>query len=354
MRSPSALLLSVVALASSAHAAELPAFHGPADCRIAPVKPAPPDNEVSWSGACKDGYADGAGTLNWRAENKAKWKLEATLARGDIAGQATLTSGEATYIGTFKNGVPHGTGYFKSADGDQYEGGVVDGVREGPGQFVHKDGSTYDGHWKQGKRHGYGKAVFAIGGSYEGEWQADHFHGKGKIVYAGSGRVYEGEFVGGRVPGSAALNAEKGEFALKADQPSIGTNILHNRAVGFLPLDVTWQTMSEGQRDLVRSFFPALEDGDEPPYPLKGTRAFYKGISGVYKHFTDVQGTALLHVTVGADGVPKTVKAIGAPDPELGRYLAMVAMAQRFKPAMCRGQPCEMVYPLSLALTVTK
>jgi hypothetical protein len=350
MRSRFVLVLSGILLACHAHAADVPAFHGAADCRIAPIKPAPRDNDISWEGPCKNGYADGRGTLTWRAQDNTKWKLEGTLARGAIAGEATRSSGEATYIGTFRNGVPHGTGYFRYADGDQYEGGVADGLHEGPGLFVQRDGSSYEGYWKQDRRHGYGKAVFSTGGSYVGEWRDDRFHGRGKIVYAGSRHSYEGEFVAGRVRGSAPLTIDKGQFPLKADLPSTGTNILATRAVSLLPLDATWQTLTEPQRNLVRSWYPALEEGDEPPYPLEGRRGFIKAIADVVERLTDHQGAVLLLVTVGADGTPETVKAIDARDAELGRYLAMVAMVQRFKPARCRGHPCAMIYPLRLVL----
>lgn len=53
-----------------------------------------------------------------------------------------------------------------------------------------------------------------------------------------------------------------------------------------------------------------------------------------------------LYVTVGADGVPTTANTYGAPQPELGRYLATIGMMQRFKPARCAGTPCAMIYPL--------
>lgn len=355
MSSPSILLfLSALALAGTAHAADPAVLHGAVGCRIAALEPAPLDNDVSWDGACKNGFAEGKGTITWRARGDTRWKLEGNLVRGEIAGEATRSAGGTTYIGGFRNGVPHGAGYFKYPSGTQYEGGVVDGHPEGPGLAVQPDGSRYEGFWKRGRRDGYGKAVFALGGSYEGEWKDDHFHGKGRIVYAGSGRVYEGEFVGGRRSGSAPLVVEKGQFALKADRPVVGTNILDTRAVGFLPLDATWNTLTESQRDLIRSYYPALEDGDEPPYPLHGTRNLFKQISKVYSHFTDFQGTALLLVTVGANGMPATVKSIGVPNAELGRYLALVAMDQRFKPALCRGQPCEMIYPLKFEFSVTR
>jgi hypothetical protein len=38
--------------------------------------------------------------------------------------------------------------------------------------------------------------------------------------------------------------------------------------------------------------------------------------------------------------------AIGSPRPEITKAVATVAVTGRYKRAVCRGQPCEMIYPL--------
>jgi hypothetical protein len=339
--------------ASLAQGAEPASFLGAPDCRIAPLLPRPADDAVTWSGACKDGYADGKGTLAWQAPGKNKRRLDATLVRGEVEGEGTLVYEGGSYIGTFRQGVPHGAGYFKHTNGDGlYEGGVADGLRDGAGVHIGIDRSTYEGQWKAGKRSGHGKAVFALGGSYEGEWLDGRFHGKGKIVYAGSGRSYEGEFRDGHVAGAAAPDkVEPEQFRLRSESPSTGTMMNRDLVIGFAPLDAVWEALTPAQQELVRGNHPALEAGDDPPYPLKGTRALYKAISDVYQYFLGHEGMVLLYVLVGADGTPKTASAFGAPDEKMGRYLMMLAMGQRFKPAVCRGQPCEMIYPAAYQFT---
>ena len=347
MNALSALFLSTVVLAGSVHAAEAPAYLGEATCRFAPVKPEPTFNRIAWNGGCKDGYADGKGTLEWRTGEAKPRRIQGTMVRGEIAGEATLTYEGGTYIGTFRNGLPHGSGYFKHTDGKGlYEGGVADGLREGMGMHIARDRSTYEGGWKAGKRHGFGKAVFALGGSYEGEWRDGKFSGRGKIVYAASGRVHEGEFRDGRPADAApAPSDDVARFGLKFDRPEAGSRLRADRALGYAPLDAEWAQLTPEQQNQVRNNYPALDERDEPPYPLGGTRAFYKATADVYRKFTDYEGDTLVYVNVGADGVPKTASVIGAPHPDLGRYLSMVAMAQRFKPAVCAGKPCEMIYP---------
>lgn len=349
------LLLLAICLPAAAYAAGTPAWYGEPGCRIAQLEPAPAGDFVKWSGACKDGYANGPGVLEWRAAGQGERKLEGTLSRGVVTGEGTLTSSNGSYIGTFRNGVPHGQGYFKYADGKGlYEGGVVDGERDGKGIFIDTDRSRYEGGWKGGKRDGQGRQTFTLGGSYEGEWKDDKFHGQGTIVYAGSGHRYEGRFEHGHVAGKATEEvADNGQYALKRDQNKHGSRIREDMAVAFLPPELPWGKLSAAEQNLFRSFYPALEAGDEPPFPVDGQRALIEALAKIRDaKFAEATGPLLLYVLVGKDGKPKSVTSIGSPHPDLARYASMAAMAQAFKPAMCRGEPCEMIYPLSLDFTL--
>ncbi|NNG24917.1 MORN repeat-containing protein [Telluria aromaticivorans] len=342
------LLAFIPLLCGLVHAAEPVAYLGKADCRIAPLLPAPVNAAVSWSGACKDGYAEGKGVLEWQVVGDSKRRLEGVLVRGELGGEGTLTYEAGKYIGTLRQGMPHGTGYFEYAKGGQYEGGVVDGRPEGTGVQIALDGSTYQGEWKTGRRHGAGKAVFTLGGSYEGEWRNGRFHGLGKIVYNGSGRTYSGEFVDHRALGATPMpSGDYERFGLRDEYPSVGSHVRRDRVHGAVaPVDATWQALTPEQQNIMRNAYPALDDDDEPPYPLKGTRAFYAGVANLYRKFTDFQGDALVYVTVGADGVPVTTSTYGVKHQEFGRYLSMIAMLQRFKPAQCAGSPCQMIFPI--------
>lgn len=343
------LFLPLLLLGASAHAADL----GKANCRIARLHPPPVDDAVSWSGGCKEGFADGKGVLEWRTQASGKRRVEATLVQGEVTGEATLVTDGGKYIGMLRYGMPHGAGYFASSkDGSRFEGGFVGGRREGHGVWIGQDGSTYEGQWQAGKRHGSGKASFALGGSYEGEWRDGRIHGQGRIVYNG-GRSYAGEFADGRALGAAPRpSGDYEQFGLKEEYPAVGSHLRRNSAIGFAPMNATWQELTPEQQALIRGAYPALDDGDEPPYPLKGTAAWYGDVAKLYRRFTDYRGNALVYVTVGADGKPTTASTFGVPHQEFARYLAMVAMIQRFKPALCAGTPCAMIYPIKFLFTV--
>ncbi|MFL6671818.1 MAG: MORN repeat-containing protein [Massilia sp.] len=350
MPSSRAIFLVSLLYGAASHAQEPQPYIGATDCRIAPVSP-PPAEAVNWSGKCKDGYAEDHGVLEWRAGDKARYSLDATLVRGQIQGEATLKSGDIrTYVGTFRNGVPHGKGYFKNAQ-MQYEGDVVNGKPEGNGVVVYDNGDRYEGQWKDGLRDGSGRITYMLGGSYEGQWKRGKRDGKGVLVYAGSGRRYEGEFTQGRVAGTLPPPKQAAtSYSLKSDLPVVGSNIPYDIARGSdVPLNVGYAELTPEQQRLVRSHFPALEDGDEPPYPLHGVRQFFDLVSKAVGR-SRIEGDLRLWVTVGADGEALSVASVGQVDEKMKYFVAAAAMSVKYKPAVCRGKPCQMLYPFRLRL----
>jgi len=108
-----------------------------------------PNESVNWSGACKDGFAEGPGIAEWSRD-----------------GQFTLR-----YEGSFRAGLLQGTGTMVSAGGDRYSGGYRDGKRDGKGSYSTVVGDAYSGEWRDNKREGMGVLVLADGRRFEGEFR---------------------------------------------------------------------------------------------------------------------------------------------------------------------------------------
>lgn len=344
------LLHSRALLVPLVFAGALPAgaatYLGAADCRIAAVAPAP-SGQLAWNGACKDGYAEGKGTLQW-SNGKEAYTIEGTLVRGEVGGEARLTSASGVYIGTLRQGIPHGQGYFEYANhGGWYEGAIVDGNYEGAGIFLAADRSRYTGYWKAGKRHGFGEETFGLGGSYKGQWENGVFHGRGTMTYAGSGRQYEGEFRQGRIAGLAPLEVDTQRYVMK-DIARVGSHLPEERATSLFPPAVTWENLSEVQKNTLRAMYPALERGDDPPYPLYGTRELYQAVLRQTELHDGVFGKVSVLLVVGADGKPKQANIVATTNAQLAKVVATTMMVQKYKPASCQGKPCEMAYPVDL------
>jgi hypothetical protein len=304
------------------------------------------EQKATWSGACKDGLAEGAGIATW-TDGDTPNRLDGTLVRGTVNDVATLVYGTSTYIGTFVKFDSHGQGFFKYADGSMYEGGVADGEYSGPGIFVNADRSRYEGEWVKGRREGQGRATFALGGSYDGHWRGNRFDGKGTIVYIG-GRTWTGEFKDGRVANAPPLApVEERRYRITNTTSPVGTYIPALTASSAVS-GARWADLTENERRIVRARYAALEEGDEPPYPIDGMRPVFAALSKTGYIDRSVSGLVRMQVLVGVDGKPKSAATIGKLAPEVARFMAGTLMVIGYKPAICHGTPCEMLMPVAL------
>ena len=352
-----ACLFALFTVTTAACADETAGMVGEASCLFtAPILKS--NESVLWKGPCKDGFADGAGVLEGYQQGIILKSIVATYAvtmvRGRISGDGKLTykNGD-TYTGSFKDGRRDGKGYTNFANGDQYEGGYTNDVPNGPGILVRRDGSEYQGDWKDGKFDGIGSINYTLGGSYVGAWKGGRFHGKGVLTYAGSGRKLDAEFENGRVRGAPARAVLSGaRYSIAHDSPPTGSHVRAPAVTGSVPFDKSYVELTPEQQAVVKLPYHALEEGDEPPYPLHGLQPIYDWIRKAQERAM-VAGELRLDVLVGKDGNPVSVKTINSPTPELAKFAIQVVGREKYKPAVCHGAPCEMVFPFNMKFTVS-
>lgn len=349
-----AICLFALFTVSGAWAGAPAGFVGEADCLVA--RPAFDATEtVSWKGPCKDGYAAGAGVLERTRPGvllrSVVARYEVTLLQGRFDGDAVIKFDNGdSYKGQIKDGLREGKGYTVFANGDQYEGDYRRDRRDGKGTMLSRDGAEYTGDWKDDNHDGSGTMLYALGGRYDGVWKAGKFSGKGALTYAGSGRRLEADFEDGRVRGTAApAKLEETRYAMRGGAPELGSLIAPIAATGSLPFEKSYAELTPEQQAVITRPYMALEPGDEPPYPLHGLKPICDWIKQAQDRVQAV-GDLRLDVLVGKDGKPVSVKTVVAPTPELGKFAAVVVFTQTYKPAVCRGAPCAMVFPFSMKL----
>jgi hypothetical protein len=119
-------------------------------CKIANPNPKPSES-VTWSGACKDGFADGDGIMQWYDQDKPGSRYEGTVVRGLLAGQGKLTLADGTtYDGGWLDGKQNGTGTLRAANGASYSGEWKNGMPDGRGVMRNASGDAVRGLFKQG------------------------------------------------------------------------------------------------------------------------------------------------------------------------------------------------------------
>jgi len=145
------LFIPMAGMAADADVAWIADGHG---CRVANPFPQPGET-ITWSGACKNGLADGDGVLQWYVDGKVADRYEGTLKEGWAEGKGTLTR----------------------AEGGRYSGDWKHSLQDGNGRYEATDGSWYEGQWKQGQPHGHGQYRTPDGRIVVGEWVNGVFEG---------------------------------------------------------------------------------------------------------------------------------------------------------------------------------
>ena len=148
-------------------------------CKVWDPQPEP-NETVTWSGACVDGYASGRGVTVWIENGVPDEQADGTRVAGHMQGHAVQTSPNGDkYVGEWKDDRKEGHGELTTANGARYLGDFKDDLFDGMGTLTDGAGSSYTGHWKAGQKSGRGKAKFADGTEYDGLWVNDKPLGRG-------------------------------------------------------------------------------------------------------------------------------------------------------------------------------
>jgi hypothetical protein len=115
---------------------------------------------LTWSGMCRDGYAEGAGIVQWFKEGLPYERNEGTWQRGRQIGHGVQTWPTGHYEGGVQNGVPHGHGLLVLGEA-RYEGEFSEGKPHGAGVLRSAKG-VFEGVWRHGCFHD-GKQKTSLG-----------------------------------------------------------------------------------------------------------------------------------------------------------------------------------------------
>ena len=147
-----------------------------------------PNQRVTWSGVCQNGFAQGEGVEQWIENGQSGNRLEGQFRDGRLNGHGVFTvANGARFEGEFRDGKLNGHAVGTYADGSRDEGEWQDGKKYGHGLMTYANGTRYEGEWQDGKKYGHGVETFANGNRYEGEWQVSKPNG-----FGGRGRTNVG------------------------------------------------------------------------------------------------------------------------------------------------------------------
>lgn len=96
-----------------------------------------------------------------------------------------------------------------------------------------------------------------------------------------------------------------------------------------------------------------MSPNDEPPFPVDGLPPIHEAIAEVQRRLL-VHGALSMFADVDSGGGATSVSVYESPDPKLTQAAAAVLMLTKFKPAVCKGEPCRMSFPLRVAFKVER
>jgi hypothetical protein len=311
-------------------------------CKV--YDPSPKPNEtVTWSGRCLDGYADGSGVVQWLQGGKPGTRVEVALVRGKSEGKgSTVSPSGARFEGTFREGERSGKGIWTGPNGDRYEGDWLHDLRTGAGILTRANGDRYEGDFVDGKWSGHGTFTSAAGERYSGDWLNNKREGKGEEIWA-DGSSYTGKFVND-LPVDPKLVVRK-VYSIK----EYSTGSVISKAVvkvTDVPPDKGYGQLTAQQQRIVRSLYESMADDDVPPYPLHGPQEIFQAAARVQKTLR-VTGEMTLAVTISSKGEPLDVQVLRSPSSDvMVKTMAQILLLEKYTPASCKGVPCQMQFPV--------
>lgn len=149
-----------------------------------------------------------------------------------------------------------------------------------------------------------------------------------------------------------ALPAE--EYALREPAAATGSNIRKNVIWNSaIPINRTYEQLTTDQKQRLNSLYERVDPGDEPPFPAEGLKPIFEAIwKGATKRAT--VGRLTVVASVEPDGTVSKVDVLDNPDTHLSKFAASVLVLTKFKPAVCKGQPCQMQYPFTVDISAAR
>ena len=126
------------------------------------------------------------------------------------------------------------------------------------------------------------------------------------------------------------------------ERPVTGT-MIERPVVTGIPIDKSYAELSPEQQSMVKANYGNLGASDEPPYPINGLKEISQRIANSDVS-ASVNGELVMQVDVSSSGVPTAVTTVHSPDPNIARIATIALQREKFKPGICRGQPCAMPF----------
>ena len=117
-----------------------------------------------------------------------------------------------------------------------------------------------------------------------------------------------------------------------------------------IPLDKTYDQFTPAEKEELRDMYEHLPKYEEPPFPAEGMAPIFEALRKAQR-ILQAKGELNMVVTVGSDGQARKVEDLGGVhNIQMTEIAQQVLLLTTYKPGMCSGIPCTMVFPFKLKL----
>jgi hypothetical protein len=175
-------------------------------CRVDNPRPQP-NETIQWTGSCRNGLAEGQGTLRWFASGQPGTRTEGQWRAGKLNSHAVSVRADGQrFEAEYRDGIINGHGILTMPNGDRLDAEFTGGTAV-RGVWSYKNGNRYEGPLRNYKPHGKGLMTQANGVVYRGDFNDGNWDGQAIVNFA-NGDVYEGAWRGLMPNGRGTLHRQ--------------------------------------------------------------------------------------------------------------------------------------------------
>lgn len=144
------------------------------------------------------------------------------------------------------------------------------------------------------------------------------------------------------IPLASAQDTYK-KYRLKSDWPLGSTRMMDSGARSPIPFDKPYGELSPEHQAMLKAPYEAMGEGDEPPYPLEGTKGLWTQLMKAGDYLREY-GDLRIVVDVDPAGKATAAHVYSTPGKNTSDFMTAVLLRERYKPALCAGTPCAQQY----------
>jgi hypothetical protein len=130
-----------------------------------------------------------------------------------------------------------------------------------------------------------------------------------------------------------------------------GSRIAPKVVTSPVPVNVTYQELSEAEKAKIRANYDSMPAADEPPFPKAGLAPIWEAVTD-QRHTSNQVGDVVVVASVDKDGIVREVAVYNTTSNNMTRLISTALAATEFKPAVCDGTPCAMDFILEARLDI--